>query len=714
MKTQRILLLAVAILFSTLPVSAVPWAARHGMTSAEYQAEFNKWTSEPFNYRLVSVSGYEVGGSARYAAIWEQGSGPVWINHPGMTAAQFNNLNSVYAESGYVPVFLSSFSVGNQIYYNAIWEHQPGADVVPEIGLPFHDYGAINTIRQSQGYELISLWTCDAGGTDSYAGIWRKAAQGDHVVRVRRSGSEYQQDFNSLGAKGLELISVSTAVVNGAPLYTGVWRSPGTGVARYSHHNLSEVNYQSQAWNWEYQGYRPVFASAFNTAGGRRFNVIYQRNGGMSPDNLQLIDDTITAYMEDKGVPGLSIAISRNGKLAYAKGFGEADQAANEWVHPNHRFRIASVSKPVTAAAMMRVVDYCGLDLDQRVFGDGALLGNIYGTSPYTDREEDITVNHLLKHTTGWTTDGVWQVGGSDPNAVVDWQLDSHNPSSDPGSVFQYMNADHVTAGRVIERRTGRSYEQWVKDELLTPSCITGMEIGGSSLAERKPGEVVYYGGSPYSLNLSRMDANGGWIARPIDLLMLMRRIDGDSAQADLISSNSLMAMLTGSAPNSGYGLGTLINGTWWGHNGCMDGSTAFLVYRDDGIAFAVTCNTRPDDDSCAWGIRSIIDGLIDTLVAADALPDFDLFPCNIPAGNPPPTLEVTQDIYVNGNCNSLFPNGQKNCSLFFGPYPTVNMGVDAVCAGDRLFIRAGTYSEAVVMDRYVTVRSYEGTAVVD
>jgi hypothetical protein len=75
--------------------------------------------------------------------------------------------------------------------------------------------------------------------------------------------------------------------------------------------------------------------------------------------------------------------------------------------------------------------------------------------------------------------------------------------------------------------------------------------------------------------------------------------------------------------------------------------------------------------------------------------------------------MEVTDDIYVNGSCHGLLPNGQKTCTIFLGPYPTVQQGVDAVCAGDRLWIRAGSYDETVIFDRFVTVRSYEGAAVI-
>ena len=516
------------------------------------------------------------------------------------------------------------------------------------------------------------------------------------------------------------MISVSTTVERGKPRYTSVWKKPGVGTGWYSTHGLSKSNYQGETSNWYHQGYRPVFASAFMQNGVPRFNAIWHRNGGMTPGNLETVNSAIQTYMQNNNVPGLSLAISQQGRLVYAKGFGQADQSADEWVHPNHRFRVASVSKPITAAAILKLRDHCGLDLDQTVFGDNGILGNSYGSSDYSNREEAITVRHLLQHTTGWTIDGISQVSSSDPRDVLDWQLDFTEPASAPGSEYDYMNADFCVAGRVIERISGKTYEQFVNDELLAPSCISTMEIGGNTLFERKQGEVVYYDDSfdPYGLNLRRMDANGGWIARPIDLLLLLRRMDGASDQADLLSLDSVTQMLTGSTPQTGYGLGMVtansagpIGNNQWGHNGGMQGTIAFMIYRNDGIAFAFACNTRPVNDQFAGSLRSVVDGIINTLNSANAWPVYDLFPCNVPAGDPPPGLAAPRAIYVDGESSCLIPNGQKACSLFGGPFRSVQQALDVVCNGDTLFIRAGSYEESVIFNKFMTVRSYDGVA---
>ena len=720
---QSVILLALVLLAT--PAFPIGFVSRHDMDAAEYQTEFNKWTAEPYNYRLISVAGYEKNSQAHYAAIWQDQPGPGWVTHPGMTKAQFDAISANYAADNMYPVFISGFGVQGQPYYNAIWEYLPGAEIVARVGLSHAVYVTEHGSRTQQGYKLVHLWTFNAGSTEYFTAIWRKGLTANYTAITQLTSAEYQQQFNSLSGQGYQPLVMSAAYIGGAARYSGVWKQPGDGVTWFSHRDLSEMNYQAQSLNWYYQGYRPVLASVHVTGAGRRFNMIVHRNGGMSASHLDTINDTISAYMNNNGVPGLSVAISRNGELVYAKGFGDADVAANEWVHPNHRFRIASVSKTLTSAAVLKLADHCGLDIDDTVFGANGILGTSFGTPPYSARERAITVEHLLYHTTGWTntangtTDGIWNVGGSDPDAAIDWQLDTQEPVNQPGTYYDYMNTDYVTAGRVIEKRSGKTYERFVQDELLTPSCVTEMEIGGSTLEERKPNEVVYYSGdngNPYALNPSRMDANGGWIARPIDLLLFLRRIDGDSAQADILQPDSLAAMRTASGEPGGganYGLGLLLDSTEWGHNGCMSGTISFLVYRNDGMAFAVTCNTDPATDSCAGVIKGAMNALIDTLNAANAWPNIDLFPCTVPAGPAPKTMADPRTFYVDGGSVCAFVNGQQLCSFPGGPFKTVNQGNSIICSGDRLYIRAGSYNESVTFNRYMTVRSYDGTAVI-
>lgn len=91
---------------------AQPYVARHGMTSAQYQSEFNSWTSQGF--RLTHVSGSDVAGQARFAAIWEQKPGPAWVARHGMTAAQYQSEFNTRVAQGYRLVVVDGYDSGGQ------------------------------------------------------------------------------------------------------------------------------------------------------------------------------------------------------------------------------------------------------------------------------------------------------------------------------------------------------------------------------------------------------------------------------------------------------------------------------------------------------------------------------------------------------------------------------------------------------------------------
>jgi CubicO group peptidase (beta-lactamase class C family) len=734
MKTRILLLAAVLGLLWPEPGFAIGWTSRHGMTAAGYQAEFDQWTSAPYKYRLISVAGYEAGRQANYAAIWADESGPDWVTHPGMTQSQFESANLNYAAQDFYPVFLSGFAIGGVPYYNAIWHRLPGAEVVARAGLSHSAYLGEHATRVRLGYELVHLWTFNAGTVELFTAIWRRNMSAAYTPVLQQTAAQYQDQFNNFSKQGYQLIVVSASVLGGVARYSSLGKQPGDGVAWGGQHGLSAMNYQGESWNWEYQGYRPVLASVHPTTSGPRFNLIVHRNGGMLPSHLKLINDAIGGYLDTNQVPGMSVAISRQGELVYAKGFGQADQAEGEWVHPHHRFRIASVSKPITAAAILKLRDHCGLELGSTVFGANGLLGNTYGTPPYSAREVSITVTQMLQHTAGWSKDGIWQVGGANPADAIDWQLDdaAGEPAFAPGVRYDYMNIGFVVAARIIAKLGGKTYERFVQDEILAPSCVTQMEIGGEDLADRKPFEVVYYENStenfdPYDLSPSRMDGNGGWIARPIDLLLFQRRIDGSPLQADILSAERITEMRTSPGVTDGngnvisYGLGLGIGGGGWGHNGGMPGTLAQLEYRTDGFAFAVTGNLFPavvaGRDTNLVTLKAMMNDIIDALNAANAWPNYDLFPCDVPPGEAPPTMADPRTFYVDsGAVGCLLANGLSPFCLFplpGGPFPTVNQANDIACSGDRLFIRTGFYDEKVTFSRRMTIQSYDGTAVI-
>ncbi len=303
-------------------------------------------------------------------------------------------------------------------------------------------------------------------------------------------------------------------------------------------------------------------------------------------------------FMEEFDAPGLSIAIAREGKFICRKAFGVANIKAGERLTVDHRFRIASVSKPITSAAIFLLIERGKLSLDDRVFGKDALLGI---TDP-TDRLGKITVHHLLTHTSGgWKndkTDPMFKHLEKDHLELISWAIKTLAQANEPGEKYAYSNFGYCLLGRIIEKVSGQTYEEFVAENVLRSCGIETMQIAGKRGSLKS--EVSYYKeGKPLSfkMNVRRMDAHGGWVGTPGDLVNFALRVDGSSEPPDILKKESLQTMTERNGVRPGYACGWSVNqaGNYW-HGGSLPGLSSLLVRTSGGYCWAACVNTRSED----------------------------------------------------------------------------------------------------------------------
>lgn len=322
--------------------------------------------------------------------------------------------------------------------------------------------------------------------------------------------------------------------------------------------------------------------------------------------DITSVDNALNTFLTTHSIPGASLAISKNGKLVYAKGYGFADKETSEKVTTTHRFRLASVSKTYTGAAIMKLVQEGKITLDSKVFGPGSILGSEYGSGTYNTNVSNIKVRDLLQNTTGsWGAN----TGGDviDQNAsytntqLLNWILNTRTNPKAPGTFYDYSNVGFFIAGRVIEKVSGKTYISYIKEELLPATGAAGTDIAGRTLADRKTNEVKYYGQGtdapyPYVIAFPRRDADGGLIASASDVLRFITAIDGLNTRADILNSTSVTAMTT--APSfSTYAKGIAIwkeQNLWYNYGSLPGTRTGFMKHNNNGMCVALLFNSRP------------------------------------------------------------------------------------------------------------------------
>ncbi len=392
---------------------------------------------------------------------------------------------------------------------------------------------------------------------------------------------------------------------------------------------------------------------------------------GTVTSSLASFDRLMRGFMRDNKIPGGALAVAKDGRLVYARGFGYADVEHRQEVQPDSLFRIASISKPITAVAILQLVDARRITLDTRVFELLPHRAQLGADQQIDSRLRQITIEQLLQHRGGWDRDrsidpmfqsveianSLGVTAPAKPDDIISfmlgWKLDF-----DPGDRYAYSNFGYCVLGRVIEHVSGESYEAYVQQHVLRPLGIDRMRIGRSLASQRCAEEVKYYTpnngtgmavvGTPIGRRVPRpygtwyleaMDAHGGWIGSALDLVRFGTQVQRRRS-AHLISSDMYRAMLAcppgvaghdadGKPNATHYGFGWRVrkvgNGYNLWHSGALPGTSTLLVQRHDGLCWAVLFNTTYTTD----GQRpaSKIDSLIHK--AADAVKDWpqhDLF----------------------------------------------------------------------------------------
>jgi CubicO group peptidase (beta-lactamase class C family) len=320
-------------------------------------------------------------------------------------------------------------------------------------------------------------------------------------------------------------------------------------------------------------------------------------------------------FMRKYDAPALSFAVGYAGAIVHQDAFGMADRENNEVVTPTHRFRIASLTKPITSVAIFTLIEQGRLDLSDRVIGPGALLGTDYRAPPYPGGVDEITVEHLLTHTCGgWSNDDrdpMFRNPAMSRAELIAWTLANRPLDDAPGRRYAYSNFGYCLLGRVIEKVAGRPYDDFVRATVLDRSGVAAMRIGGGARNQCLPGEVRYYSGAsdgdPYRLDPARMDSHGGWIARPSDYVRFLMHVDSFSAPPNILKPQTLRIMTTPSAANANYAKGWCVtsNDNWW-HNGSLPGATTVAVRTHGGFCWAAFVNIRHTNSSMAADLDAL------------------------------------------------------------------------------------------------------------
>ena len=318
--------------------------------------------------------------------------------------------------------------------------------------------------------------------------------------------------------------------------------------------------------------------------------------GELPPETINRIDTIVSKAMADASAPSISLAVVKDGKIAYVHAYGNASLDAAAPARPEMRYKIGSVSKQFMGMALMLLVQDGKVSLDDRV---GRYL-------PSLTRAHDISIRQLLTHTSGYQDfyplDYVapFMTHPATPEEILDrW---ARKPLDfEPGTEWQYSNTNFVVAGRIVEKVTGSTLMAFLQERIFGPLGMkTPIDLDHQPLADTDPKGYTRFGRGP--VRPVQPEAPG-WLFGAGELAMTARDLalwdigllEGKLLRPGLMAEMIKPVILKNGAPTHyalGIGVSDADGHPRLEHGGAVSGYVSSnSIWLDQGAAIAVFCN---------------------------------------------------------------------------------------------------------------------------
>lgn len=307
--------------------------------------------------------------------------------------------------------------------------------------------------------------------------------------------------------------------------------------------------------------------------------------GSGQPTGWAAFDANLDAALLRNGNSAASVAVLIGGDVVHARGLGQRSPQFNmDITDPQDRFRIASISKTITAITLLQLVEEGIVGLDEEV---GQRVANHLGVTP-SNGVRRLTIRQLLGHTSGFSKyDYEFFRAGADScddAARIGVQRGAG------GGGYNYSNMNYCVAGVLIEAITGRSYVSAAYEHVLTPLGLSGLRLANTF--DPGPQEVLHATSEGRNY-METLGAAGSWIATPSDLVTILDSLDHSTPGFKPLEPETVLLMKTPTGAEygqPGYGLGVVsYGGGRFGHTGTIENTHAMVLNRGDGVTWAVT-----------------------------------------------------------------------------------------------------------------------------
>lgn len=595
------------------------FVAYHGVTAATHQAKVDELASRGFRPTSLSVSGPPQ--DARYAAIWQQRSGPLWVAIHGFSATDYQTRFDQLNEQGFAPVIVTATGEADAIFA-AVFETGVTSAWFARHGLRWDPTGAAGSINFEnqrafdEGFIPRCLAVYGSAENPLFAGVWIKNDKPVPWSWWWTDPNAYQRFFDAEFDAG-----VRPAYLSVAPTHwiVSVFRDEPIG-EWWARHNLTAADYQAEFDLRSGQGLTPLVVQAGGTGDDARYASVFVRDDapierhfsatGAPFDGSGDLDDIVRTFMSEHAIRAMSIAVARGGLMVAKRGYTWAEPGY-PITQPGTLFRVASVSKIFTCAAIDQLMNSGRLASNTAAF---PFLGITSKLLPSQTPDPDI--NNIAVQQLAMRRSGLQRDFGADLRTIASRIGIAETPSrwdlvryiygepliARPGAADNYSNSGFTVLTTIVERASGQSFIDYLRQSVLAPAGITRVWLAATRSNARRADEVATY--DHPGANDSQIDMTPGAMAANAYGGQVVT--ENSEGVGGLIASTAAVARTIGT--HAVWDIGARQLATRYGE---MDGTGAGAVSRADGLDFAYAFNRRVTTAEHN-GIKGQIDGFLD------------------------------------------------------------------------------------------------------
>jgi CubicO group peptidase (beta-lactamase class C family) len=605
--------------------------AYHGVTSAEHQANIDRWPV--LGYRMISLSVYGDPDRPLYAAVWFRRDGPAWQAIHDADATGYQSFFDEWTARGYVPILISATGPSSNAVFAAVFERDIEGPWLARYSMPSGSPGHAGTFENenanaaAQRMILRSVAVYGSGDDRRYAAVWHSnPLYVKWHVHSSASASNYQMVFDAeTKLPGYDVAAYRPAyvAVSGDLSYCSLFKDDVVG-PWVTRNGMTAIEYQAEFDHQIANGFypvcvqgggstiNPVYAAIFATQDGpltREWTV----SGEAVPELVEL-DQIMQRFMQANGVRAAQLVVGKHGLTIFSRAYTWAEPGYRI-TEPSTRFLLSGCSKIFLQAAVRSLYDDNKLKPTTPVY---PLLGF---SDPMDARSDSITIRQLLDNTAGYDESRAGfdptynmrsvalELGLTHPVTKLDVARYMYGRMLDfaPGREQKDSNYAYLLAGAVVEHITGETYIDYLNERLLTPAGISEVKVMSTSPSERTSDDAIVedqgFGLSPVDLRsqsqIPRVYGGNGQINEVGDANY------GIGAAAETLVQFIHRHAVCGNGPRA----------PGCSRSGDGPGSSCLAWSRTDGIDWAFTINTQdwsPSTSVTLTDLQNSINELLD------------------------------------------------------------------------------------------------------